>query len=182
MLQRLSLVGVAIALGLSGWGGVLAAALTCPHVRQGARAADAVPACCRLQTDAGEQHCAVKMKEQPGHAHSTEAAGAPVAHDAASHTRAPQGRTRRAAHAAGEAGRPADDCLHCVVRSGTTPPRASVREPEGARRDLISRPAQARGLVVSNAEPFRREVIPSQGAPPGPPSQRRHVLVSVFLI
>ncbi|HYO98690.1 MAG TPA: hypothetical protein VER76_00580 [Pyrinomonadaceae bacterium] len=85
-----------------------------------------------------------------------------------------------AAAAGGDCGRSCFEC--CAGRSGQTPTTAVVAAPEQgkAKRDAAHATPAARQLFA-HASPDISHLAPSQHAPPQN-EQRRHILISVFLI
>lgn len=156
------------ALSLSGWGGVLAAAL-CPHAAASARAAASVEAgmsmdddhaCCHADAkDVQEEHCSSSSHEAMGETKAT-----------------PATKRHSQALAASE-----DSCSHCIGRSTLPAWPARASEPSQHRPDA-HRPAQDEAKPV--APPvvrFVSSIAPTQGAPPGA-AARKHLLLSIFLI
>jgi hypothetical protein len=170
MRHRIFLIGILLALSLSGWGGVVAAAF-CAHdaARSSLMAED--HACCHAKLEPQTPHCNA-ASESPSHEAMT-----------MSEMEAMPPVVEQAAGVAAEVwlGQAADVCSHCVSRSGLPTPFAIVREPEQKRRDAqIAAPQllkQALPLVVS----FAPNLTARQNAPPGA-AARRHLLLNVFVI
>ena len=196
MRQRFIITSLVAVLLSGGWGGIIAAAMACPHAGGRSPAAEVEetpsvgkesPSCCPLE--AGEsQHC--PMTRQGARA------GAPDNHHAASaeYHVTPRGEEtarqspRPAATVDGAAARNAQalvqstgHCSFCSARPG--PPQAPVNAPDAAtRRDGDGHAARARGVLLPAVlASFTPSVVPLQGAPPGG-NTTRHLLYSVFLI
>lgn len=165
---------LSLALLMSGWGGVLAAAF-CTHDagRPAAMAED--HDCCRasLESEQDEhQHCAVEAS-----AHSSHEAMAMDETDASSMPA--EGTT---ANAVASFAQNDTACLHCVSRNGLPTTVIVAREPEQKKRDASGFALAARKLVVPLAAAFFAEPpLNRQGAPPGV-AARRHLLLNVFVI
>lgn len=71
-------------------------------------------------------------------------------------------------------------CAHCVGSRLPPPQPNRLSAPEAAKRGDVGSPPRAEKLPAASPLVFVREVIPSQGSPPG--HARLHVLHSVFLI
>lgn len=180
MMRRLLLIGITCALTSGGWAGALAA-VVCPHAdAAGAASGGAAHDCCRSQDGGEDASCPMRFAE----------AGAddqrrPRADDAhgASHEgpRAEAVESSPRAKSVAALGRGADYCAHCVSRRLPPPASTKVSAPEAAKRGDNCEGPRAEKLPAPSAVAFVREVIPSQGAPPGA-AARLHVLNSVFLI
>ncbi|HEV7375686.1 MAG TPA: hypothetical protein VGN95_13265 [Pyrinomonadaceae bacterium] len=141
-----------LALLVSGWGNVLAATL-CPHV-MGAQA--------NVEKAASHQH------DSPQQAMG----GMQMTHASES------------GHCASKVAafdQPAGICTHCLSRNEFPATASSLRELTLKKRDAgtIVRPAAS--AATSLAIVYTPQFLPTQNAPPGP-SNRKHLLVSVFLI
>lgn len=205
MRRRLLLFGIACALTLGGWAGVLAA-VVCPHASGAATAGEAPHDCCRGRNgadDEGGAGCPMKFA-QPGGDHRQQAdrhqqqadrlqpqnddshGASHATHEEPRAVRASREEPRAAAGSASGDGRVgvlagrADLCAHCV--GSRLPPPSSNRlgAPEAPRRDDVCAAPRAERPRAPSSSAFVREVIPSQGAPPGP--ARLYVLNSAFLI
>lgn len=167
MRRQLLFTGILLcALTLGGWGGVAAKAL-CPHAAEAtvdaaataieATAMDGDHTCCPAKDDMADEHCSG---------------------DATSETEAtPQTNNDERSLA-----QLAESCLHCVSHNSLPVSQFSMRElqPKGSE---VSPPVPSREVkpLAPPAERFSSVIIPVQGAPPGPPD-RKHLLLSVFLI
>jgi hypothetical protein len=157
------------ALVLSGWGGVLTAAL-CPHAAASARAAtraaqgmemDDDHACCHREAKgAQKEHCSGSSHEAVGEAKRT----------------TPAAERHPKTLAPSEA-----SCSHCIGHSSL--PVAPVKAGEPSQQG-----SDAHRLAQDESKPFAPPVAqvvsaiaPTQGAPPGP-AARKHLLLSIFLI
>ena len=174
------------------WSSALAAVASswCMH-DMGVSEADVAPAsgehdCCRAKLDdANAPH-----SESSEHAHEAatthenssspepQADGAHAQMDCAL-TKEPEAGSRSAA-AFGERGRSCFEC--CAGRANQTPATAAISAPEQnkVKRAAANASACANELFVPGAHGVSH-LAPSQHAPPVP-RERRHVLISVFLI
>ena len=181
MRQRLLLFGIACALILGGWAGALAA-VACSHA--GASSGREPHDCCRSE-DGGEAASCLMRFAESGAAADHRRAPADDSHGAshASHeeARAEAAESSSGAERAVALERRADYCAHCVGRQLPPPASTKVGAPEAAKRGDNCAAPRAVKLPAPSAAAFVREVIPSQGAPPGA-AARLHVLNSVFLI
>ena len=167
MLRQLSNIGLALSLLAGGWCGAVAAAALCPHV--GCRTQAAAPA------SAGS------------HEHGTPARGghhAAVA-DASDHHAHGQASPREAGAGSVESlsllSSHDQSCAHCVgspEAPASGGERRALQSRDGGRDDA----PPASGVVALPTPSFFEKVTPHQGAPPGSPAARRHLLLSVFRI
>ena len=183
MMRRLLLIGITCALTSGGWAGALAA-VVCLHAdAAGAASVGASHDCCRSQDGGEAASCPMRFaaagdddqrrpRADEAHAASHASHEEPRAEAVASPPRA-----RRVA----ALGRGADYCAHCVGRRLPPPASTKVGAPEAAKRGHDCAGPRAEKPPAPPAVAFVREVIPSQGAPPGA-AARLHVLNSVFLI
>jgi hypothetical protein len=74
-----------------------------------------------------------------------------------------------------------ESCLHCVSRNTLPTAPVSMRESERNGSDASRAAAQEVKPLAKPAAKFLSVINPVQGAPPGPPN-RKHLLLSVFLI
>lgn len=151
--RSLSSVTLLLALLLSAWGNVLAAA--CPHMGQD-------HACChaRVAPHPASHHGMDEMQmsdKQAGH-------------------EAEQSADTRALD------KPIETCEHCMGRSQLPTPPATLREVEQSKRgeDVSAPPALQEPLSVTTS--FVPIVLAREHAPPTAVSSERHVLISVFRI
>jgi len=161
------------ALCLSGWGGVLAAAL-CPHAAASARAAASVEAgmsmdddhaCCHPEAkDAQEEHCSNSSHEAMGE----------------TQTRPAIKRDSQARHSQALA-QSKDSCSHCIGRSTLPIWPAKASEPSQRRPDSHGPTQDEAKPIAPPVLRFVSSVAPTQGAPPGT-ATRKHLLLSIFLI
>jgi hypothetical protein len=180
MRQRLLLCGIACALIVGGWAGVLAA-VVCPHAGGTATAGEASHDCCRGQEDADGAGCPMMLGRSGGDHHQQQATD--DSHGA-SHVSREEPRARDAESAVGARGlrfeRGADFCAHCVGKRLPPPSPNRLSAPEAAKRGDVCAAPRVEKPPSPSPLLFVREVIPSQGAPPGP--ARLYVLNSSFLI
>lgn len=178
--ERLLIVGVACALVLGGWAGVFAA-VVCPHAGVASRG-EASHDCCRGGDGGDAAACPMKFGESGGVRHQPESDDSHgAAHGSHEQTRAVAVEERAPdARRVGAFGVRSVFCAHCV--GSRLPPPSSTRlsAPEAARRGDACAPARALKLPEPSPPVFVREVIPSQGSPPG--AAPLYVLNSVFLI
>lgn len=156
--RSLSSGALLLALLLSAWGNVLAAA--CPHVGQD-------HACChaRVAPRPASQHC---MDEaQMGEMQMSDMR---VGHEAerSADTRALD--------------KPVETCEHCMGRSQLPTTPTTMRELEQSKRgeDVSAPPALSEPLSVTSS--FVPIVLAREHAPPAAASSERRVLISVFRI
>lgn len=166
-MRKLLGICITVALAWGSAGGALAAAL-CPHEE------------CRAAFASGR---AEPTQEQPGAGHCHEPFAATVEHSGAEHSDA-HGAARAEESDAGEVdGRARREGLLCAHCAGSPGPPAAPAAGRGLSRERSGDATEAppRPLAAPpRAVPLVREVIPSQGAPPG--HVPRHVLHGVFLI
>jgi hypothetical protein len=147
-----------LALLLSAWGNVLAAA--CPHMGQD-------HACChaRVAPHPASQHGMDEMEMGEMHMSDTQAE-----HEAG------QSADTRALD------KPVETCEHCMGRSQLPTPPATLREVEQSRRgeDVSAPPALSEPLSIATS--FAPIVPAREHAPPTAAASERHVLISVFRI
>lgn len=143
-----------LALLLSAWGNVFAASL-CPHTEQS-------HACC---------HARVVSR--------------PECHKGMTGMRADDAHGERVAEresAVESAGRPTEQCAHCMGHSQLPASPASLREADqtnrGSKLSLTLLPARLCALVAA----FTRTTASREHSPPGAEGSSRHVLVNVFRI
>lgn len=165
---------LSLALLVSGWGRVLAAAF-CAHDAGQPQAMAEDHDCCRAKLEQSqEEHCAVKSSAHSSHEAMTTnedemEAISPV--------------TEQAATDSGVAFRQNDTtCLHCVSRNGLPTTVIITRELEQKKRDAGGfAPVAPKLLVPLAAAFFAQPPLTRQGAPPGV-AARRHLLLNVFVI
>ena len=180
MMRRLLLIGITCALTSGGWAGALAA-VVCPHA--GAASGAASHDCCRSQDGGEAASCPMRFAES-GDADrrrpraDDEHGASPASHEG---PRAEAVESSPRAKSVAALGRRADYCAHCVSRRLPPPAATKVSAPEAAKRGDNCEGPRAEKLPAPSAVAFVREVIPSQGAPPGG-ATRLHVLNSVFLV
>jgi hypothetical protein len=147
-----------LALLLSAWGNVLAAA--CPHMGQD-------HACCRARVapHPASHHGMDEMRMGEMQTSDTQAG-----HEAE------QSADARALD------KPVETCEHCMGRSQLPTPPATLREAEQSKRgeDVSAPPALSEPLSVTTS--FVPIVLAREHAPPTAVSTERHVLISVFRI
>lgn len=166
MKERLLIVGIACALSVGGWAGVYAAA-SCAHAARSAASPAAAAAshdCCRGRDGGESASCPVKLGESRGEPRQTKKVDGSAS------------KARRGSVLASRAVL----CAHCVGSRLPPPPPNRLGAPESPQRGDAGAPPRAEKLQAASPPVFVREVIPSQGAPPG--RARLHVLNSVFLI
>lgn len=165
MFKKLSSFVFAVAFLASGWSTVMAGAL-CPHEECMGRPAAVVHHGEHEVEAPAEEGCS-KGVELAGH-ESHEPAGEAITGQHSSHLFRGSG---------GHSG----SCIHCVGAPSTPVRSGFVSEPSQARRDAArqAEPPAVSGVIPSVAAfPALR---PTQGSPPST-SQRRHLLINVFLI
>ena len=183
MMRRLLLIGITCALTVGGWAGALAA-VVCPHAdAAGAASGGASHDCCRSQDGGGAASCPMRFAKS-----GDDDQRRPRADDSHGASQASHGEPRavavessRRAKSVAALGPSAVYCAHCVGRRLPPPASTKVSAPEAAKRGDDCEAPRAETLPAPSAAAIVREVIPSQGAPPGA-AARLHVLNSVFLI
>lgn len=169
MRRQLLFIGILLcALTLSGWGHVAAIAL-CPHAAKASVDADVTPAevmqmdgdhaCCPAKNGVADEHCSGSAGEA-----TSETEAVPQTNDEAQ-----------------SLAQLAESCLHCVSRNPLPTAPVSMREAERNSSETSRSAAQEVKPLAPPAARFLSAIIPVQGAPPGPPN-RKHLLLSVFLI
>jgi hypothetical protein len=169
MRRQLLFIGILqCALTFGGWGRVAAIAL-CPHAEKAPVVADAAPveamemdgdhACCPARNGVADEHCSGSAGEA-----TSETQAMPEMNDES--------------HALAQL---AESCLHCISRNPLPVAPVSMREAERNGSEASQAPSQAALPLAPPAAKFLSAIIPVQGAPPGPPN-RKHLLLSVFLI
>jgi hypothetical protein len=164
---------LSLALLMSGWGGVLAAAF-CAHDAGQPNAMAEDHECCRAKLEGVEQeHCALESSKHSSHEAMTTdemEAMSPVAEQATPDS--------------GFAFKQNDTtCLHCVSRNGLPTTVIVTREAEQKKRDAHGFAHAAPKLIVPPAAAafFAQTPLNRQGAPPGI-AARRHLLLNIFVI
>jgi hypothetical protein len=154
----LSTGALLLALLLSAWGNVLAAA--CPHMRQD-------HACC---------HARVAPHPASHHSMGETQMGEMQMNDTRAGHEAEQSADARALD------QPVETCEHCMGRSQLPTPPATLRELEQSKRgeDVSAPPALSEPLSITTS--FVPIVLAREHAPPTVVSSQRHVLISVFRI
>ena len=167
MRRIVSYIGISLlALLVSGWGSVIAAAL-CPHAGMSQPAAMAEDhSCCLAKLEqAGEHHKG---------AHQHEAAhGAKTVPVAAHHL--------HGSNAAVALGQPQGTCAHCIGQNELPAAPASVRELTLQKRAASKAVGHTAVSFTPPVAVYIEQFAPTQHAPPGHAS-RKHLLLSVFLI
>ena len=169
MRRQLLFIGILLcALTLGGWGHVAAIAL-CPHAARASVDAAAMPAeamemdgdhaCCPAKNGVADEHCSGSAGEA-----TSKAEAMPQANDEA------QSRAQLA-----------ESCLHCISRNPLPTAPVSMREAERNSSEMSRAASQEIKPLAPPAAKFLSAIIPVQGAPPRPPN-RKHLLLSVFLI
>lgn len=197
MRRRLALIsGMLLTLTAGVWGSALAASAGCLHDMS----ADAAPAsdehdCCRARIGASNT---LPSEHSPAteHAHDAEATHAPSqpqsggahartarmdceAAETQVETRAGEAKSL-AAEAFGEGGRSCFEC--CAGRANQLPATATISAPEQHRvKRAASNASVCAHDLFAPAASGVAHLTPSQHAPPAP-HERRHMLISVFLI
>jgi uncharacterized protein involved in copper resistance len=151
--RSLSSGALLLALLLSAWGNVLAAA--CPHMGQD-------HACCHA-----------KVTPHPASHHGMDEMQ--MSDTQAGHE-AEQSADARALD------KPVETCEHCMGRSQLPTPPATLREVEQSKRgeDVCAPPALSEPLSITTL--FVPIVLAREHAPPTAVSSERHVLINVFRI
>jgi hypothetical protein len=167
MRRFVSYIGISLlALLVSNWGSVVAAAL-CPHAGMSQAIEMAEDhSCCRAKLEKAEEH-------HQG-AHQESAHGAKAKQTSAIHLHSSNGNNTAL-------DQPAGACTHCVGQDELPFTHTSVRELTLQKRDAGKMVKQA---VVLSAPPIAvslSHLNPKQHAPPGL-SVSKHLLLSVFLI
>jgi hypothetical protein len=171
MRRLVSCTGITLlALLVSGWGSMLAAAL-CPHA-----GANLLPqavmaeehSACHTKTEQAEEHHSDSRRSSVEAAHGTAAKQMPA-------LRLHADKSNIAALTL-----PAGACTHCVGQNDLPSTPASVQELTLQKRDAAGIVAQATKLI-SLPSVFTAQFTPTQHAPPGHKGSR-HILLSVFLI
>ncbi len=182
MMRRLLLIGITCALTSGGWAGALAA-VVCPHADAAGASGAAAHDCCRSQDGGEAESCPMRFAaagdDDQRRAQADDSHGA--SHASRVEPRAEAVESSPRAKSVAALGRGADYCAHCVSRRLPPPAATKVSAPEAAKRGDNCEGPRAEKLLAPSAVAFVREVIPSQGAPPGA-AARLHVLNSVFLI
>jgi hypothetical protein len=167
VLRQLSNIGLALSLLAGGWCGALAAAALCPHA--GCRTQATAPASADSHehgSPAPAGHHAAVADASDHHAHGqaspSEAGTSPV-----------ESSSLLSSHS--------QSCAHCMGRP-EAPASARERRALQAKDDGRGDAPPEAGVVEPPAPSFHRKVTPHQGAPPGGPAARRHLLISVFRI
>lgn len=206
-MRRFALIfGMLLTLTAGVWANALAAAADwCAHETSAAAVAAATSNehdCCRARVGEPDAHHAATADDEATHEDaSSQTQAAPQAQAAPQIQAASQGQSvmahaapdccdARAAYptlktraAAALGGRTAASCAECCAgRTNPTPPTAAFAAPEQSKlkRDAGSDTAQARELFAPPA-PDASRFAPKQHAPPAP-TERRHILISIFLI
>ncbi|HEV2914185.1 MAG TPA: hypothetical protein VGX92_12965 [Pyrinomonadaceae bacterium] len=169
MRRQFSLIVILLwALNVSGWGGVLAAAL-CPHAAQMAAAKG--PAASPLKT---KEHASCHAKADQSASQSSMASS----HEANADGKAPSSTREAGPLALTE---PARSCQHCVSHRGLPTEPVKTRDSQPGRTDAGNLYSPDAKTIAPPVFEFAQAVVPTQGAPPGRQA-RRHLLLSVFLI
>ncbi len=172
MRYRIFTIGLLLlALTLSGWGGVLAAAF-CAHDASQPSLMEDDHDCCRAQLDEQTAHCAAA---QP----------APSAHEAmlASETAEPATLTTKQAITVDETalGQATQICFHCLSRGGLPATFVLPREPEQKKRTASTPAPQLLKPIIPPVVFCAPILAARQNAPPAT-AVRKHLLMSVFVI
>lgn len=160
-----------------GWDGVLAAASSCVHDDNGAQSSPAMTEdhdCCPAALEQSAEHCEAASPRSSTHdaMEMDEAEMPPVIAG-----RQPQQKV--VARFALNGG--AEDCLHCVRRSGLPPNFILTRAPKSERRDADNLAPPAPESIARPVIHFAPLLSARQHAPPEPPA-RRHLLLGVFVV
>lgn len=161
-MKRVLLISVILLLFLSGWGGALAAALSCSHAKgeePRARLMEQDHSCCRAKLGKTESHCSTAERKPVG---SMRMMLAVV-----------DARAEAAAQAA-------PSCAHCIDRS-EVPATPIFRQANRINRNVDAATSRKVTPLAPFAALFAMQVISRQGSPPGPQA-RKHLLISVFII
>lgn len=167
MRRLVSCIGLTLlALLVSGWGSMLAAAL-CPHL--GASQPQAVaaedPPACHAKIEQTNEHHSGSPASEALHGTKIKLPPAPRLHGDNSPAFT----------------QPAGSCTHCVSQNELPAmPAASAQELTLQKRDAGRVVTQTTTIVSLNAL-FTAQFAPTQHAPPGL-TNRKHILLSVFLI
>jgi hypothetical protein len=164
---------------LLGASGGVASFAACPHATREARAQPARHDCCPAQRARADGHDAESTHAHHAAAHA-HAQGAPEvsrrqSHEAGSAAHHDDDSARGVSQA--EANSPCADCCAPLLAASNTPAVAPAR---GESRDDDADDATA-PQTLTHAAPHRRELAPTQHAPPAP-RPRPHALNSVLLI
>lgn len=160
MLRQLSNIGLALSLLAGGWCGALAAAALCPHAGCHTHAAARESAHSHEHgSPAPEGHHAAVADASDHHAHGQTA---PV-----------ESSSLLSSHD--------QSCAHCMGRP-EAPASGRERRALQAKDDGRGDAPPVSAVAAPPDSPFHRKVTPHQGAPPGGPAARRHLLISVFRI
>ncbi|HEX7999395.1 MAG TPA: hypothetical protein VF528_13495 [Pyrinomonadaceae bacterium] len=160
-----------LALSLSGWSGVLAAAF-CAH--DGAKPSTTTEDhdCCPSKLDGPTEHCGAASTSSSTH----EASAAKQMHAAAL-------KTERVASSTSEIAlrQATQNCLHCAANSGLPSTFVVTREPEQKKRAANLAASQTLKPVVPPVASFAPAPAARQNAPPCI-AARRHLLLGVLVI
>jgi hypothetical protein len=155
-MKRVLLISVVCVLLVSGWGTVLAGVL-CPRIPQG-------HACHKLETPLAHDQDSSSHEE--------------MAMEGMETTSAPAAKNSESA----AFGTPPGLCAHCVgVPQTPATPLVVARSAEQTGRDVCAPLAQTCNTLSPFVSQFVSTLRATQNAPPGS-ANRRHLLISVFLI
>lgn len=159
-----------LALSLSGWSGVLAAAF-CSHDAAKPSAATEDHDCCLSKLDEKTEHCAAASPSSSMHEAMT-----------TNETHAATLKTERVAKASEIALRQATHlCLHCASHKGLPTTFVVTREPEQKKRAANFAAPQALKPLVPFVVFFAPTLAVRQNSPPVV-TARRHLLLGVLVI